>query len=269
MVDGKIAFTGGLNISEVYRLKLRKKHTHTPSSDDLDPEHMPWRDTQVKIEGPVVAEFERLFMQTWHDQEDEDNFIADPPLTPKTSKGNLLVQAIDGTPGSNHFSIYRSLLASIALAQKSVHITAAYFVPPPELARALRRAAERGVDVTLILPTESDSDLALQAGHAYYEDLMESGVHIYERRDAILHAKTAVIDGIWSTVGSSNMDWRSVLFNDECNAVILGSAFGQQMESMFRDDLAQSNHIDPQEWNARSFWNKVDEWKARAIEYYL
>ena len=99
--------------------------------------------------------------------------------------------------------------------------------------------------------------------------MMESGVQIYERQDAILHAKTAVIDGIWSTVGSSNLDWRSVLFNDECNAVILGSVFGQQMEVLFQNDLAQSHHIDPHAWDDRPFLEKLDEWKARAVEYFL
>ena len=156
IVDGKVAFTGGVNISEVYRLKLKRKRFHLAPSDDLDPDHTPWRDTQVKIEGPIVAEFERLFMQTWRTKQDDDDTIPDPPPTPATAKGDLLVQAIDGTPDLSRFAIYRSLLASIALAHQSIHITAAFFVPTPDLVHALRNAAERGVEVILILPSGSD-----------------------------------------------------------------------------------------------------------------
>ena len=267
MIDGKVAFTGGVNISEVYRMKSRLKRFFDVRSQDIDIEHMPWRDTQVRIEGPVVAEFEHLFMQTWHDNGGDG--IRSAPPTPTTPKGDLFVQAIDGAPDRDRFTIYRSLLVSIALAQKSIHLTAAYFVPTPDLVDALENAAQRGVDVVLILPSRSDSDLALKAGHSFYEDLMESGVQIYERQDVVLHAKTAVIDSLWSTVGSSNLDWRSVLFNNECNAVILGKNFGQRMEAMFRDDLAQSKRIDPGEWGERPLWERLDEWKASLVEYFL
>jgi len=267
LIDGKIAFTGGLNISVVYRTKLKIQRLLHIQSDDLNPEQLPWRDTHIKIEGPVVAEFENLFMQTWYSKKGEP--ISAPPLTPTTYKGNLLVQAINGTPDLNEFSIYRSLLVSIALAQKYIYLTTAFFVPTPDLVHALERAAQRGVQVVIILPSRTYPDLPQKAGRAYYEDLMEAGVQIYERQNAVLHAKTAVIDGVWSTVGSSNLDWRSVLFNDECNAVILGNAFGQQMEALFQYDLTQSLYIDPQTWNDRPTLEKFDEWKARLVEYFL
>jgi cardiolipin synthase len=109
----------------------------------------------------------------------------------------------------------------------------------------------------------------MEAGRGYYEDLMEAGVRIYEMQGVVLHAKTAVIDGVWSTVGSSNLDWRSVLLNNECNAVILGSAFGQQMEKMFQDDLTISKRIDPVTWDDRSFWEKLHERKSQLVEYFL
>jgi cardiolipin synthase len=264
LIDGKIAFTGGVNISEVYKLKMRLKRYFHVDENDVDINKLPWRDTQVRIEGPVVTEFETVFMQTWKHQKGPP--IPNPPPAPPNPRGTMQVQAIDGTPGLGRYTIYRSLMVAITLAHKSIHMTTGFFVPPPDLADALQKAARRGVDVTLILPGESTSDFAVQAGRAYYEDLMESGVKIYERQDAILHAKTAVIDNVWSTVGSSNLDWRSILFNNECNAVILGDVFGQQMEGVFRDDMTQSQWIDPEKWRQRPFLEMLDEWKARVVE---
>ncbi len=270
IVDSKVAFTGGVNVSEVYKLKLKpvvRLHRINAKDEEIDIDKLPWRDTHARIEGPVVADFQRLFMQVWKDQEGEP--IEEPRLPPTAKRGDLMVQAIDGTPDRDRFAIYRSLLVAIELARSSVHLTTAYFVPTPDLVQALQRAARRGVDVALVLPSASDSDLALKAGHASYEDLLEAGVKIYEREGVILHAKTAVIDGIWSTVGSSNLDFRSVLYNNECNAVILGKTFGDQMEDLFHYDVSQSRHITSEEWDQRSVWEEIDQWRARLIENFL
>ena len=215
----------------------------------------------------MVAEFERFFMATWKEQKGPP--IPPPPTAPVMAKGDLMVEALDGTPDADRFTIYRSLMVAIALSRHSVHLTTGFFVPTPELVEELENAARRGVDVTLVVPGESTSNYAVEAGRAFYEDLIESGVHIYERQNAILHAKTGVIDGVWSTVGSSNLDWRSVLLNNECNAVILGAPFGNQMEAMFQKDIAQSRYIDPETWEQRSLGEMLDEWKARLTEYYL
>jgi cardiolipin synthase A/B len=263
LIDGKTVFVGGVNISEAYKLKLKLKN-YFGDSDDVDIDKLPWRDTQVRIEGPVVGEFESLFLQTWKDE--KGDALPLPPPAPAAFLSGVSIQAIDGAPDSDRYTIYRSLIVAISLAHKSVHLTTAFFVPTPELVDALENAARRGVDVALIVPAQSTSDFALKAGRAYYQELMDAGVRIYERENAVLHAKTAVIDGVWSTVGSSNLDWRSVVFNNECNAVILGDGFGQQMETMFKDDIAQSKHIDPETWSDRSFWESLDEWKARIFE---
>jgi cardiolipin synthase len=139
-----------------------------------------------------------------------------------------------------------------------------YFVPHEELRRALRDAAKRGVEVTLILPGHSDSWLTYYAGRAYYEDLLEAGVKIYERRNRILHAKSATVDGVWSTVGSSNLDWRSLLYNDEINVVVLGSEFAGQLNEVFRGDVAVSDLITPQAWASRPLDARAKEAAARA-----
>lgn len=274
IVDGRVVFTGGLNVSQLYRTKLNFKHKfnrdYTPEDSEKpapDPEKTPWRDTHVKIEGPVVAQFENLFMETWKEQNGQP--ALKPPVASKKVRGDLMVQALDGTPDMERFSIYKSLLVSMTLAKKSIHLTTAFFIPTPDMIDVLQAAAQRGVDVSLVLPSYSDSDLSIDAGHSFYDELLEDGVHIYERQGAVLHAKTAVIDGVWSTVGSSNLDWRSVLFNDECNAVILGPAFGQQMENMFQDDIAASKEIKLQQWQDRPLDERAHEWKARLVEYYL
>ena len=139
-------------------------------------------------------------------------------------------------PGDPAPAIYLAFASAIAHAEKTIHITMAYFVPDPGTVEALKSAAARGVDVNLILPSYTDFWAVFHAGRSHYADLLEAGVKIYERQDALLHSKTIVIDGVWSTVGSSNMDWRSFLHNKELNLVVLGREFGRQMEAMFELD---------------------------------
>jgi cardiolipin synthase len=135
--------------------------------------------------------------------------------------------------------------------------------------RTLADAARRNVDVVLVLPGFSDSSLVFHAGRSYYAELLEAGVKIYERHDALLHAKTAVIDGVWSTVGSSNMDWRSFALNYELNAVIIGPRFAGQMETLFAADVARAQRIDPQAWSDRGIEERFMESIGRMFERWL
>ncbi|HKB55563.1 MAG TPA: phospholipase D-like domain-containing protein, partial [Ramlibacter sp.] len=124
-------------------------------------------------------------------------------------------------------------------------------------------AAARGVDVRLILHGTSDSSAAYYAGRSHYSELLEAGVKIYERRGALLHAKTAVVDGVWSCVGSSNLDWRSALDNDEINAVVLGREFARQMQAAFAKDIEASNLIELAAWQRRPVLPRLKELAAR------
>ena len=134
------------------------------------------------------------------------------------------MRAIGSSPDDEFSLIYVTLLSAIASAETEVWLTNAYFVPDPQLLAALKAAAARGVDVQAgACPGRTDSALVFHAGRSYYDQLLQDGVIIFERRDALLHAKTAVIDGVWSTVGSTNLDWRSFLHNQEVNAVVLGT----------------------------------------------
>lgn len=264
-IDGKVAFTGGINISSVYsRSSFGARRARIP----FDPTKQAWRDTDIEIEGPAVAQFERLFLNTWVRKSGQ--VLADsrffPPLP---AQGHQLVRVVGGAPDIGEFDIYKAYINAIRHARKSVHITQAYFVPDNQFADALCQAAVRGVDVKLVLPSISDFDVVKSAARSYYQRLMAYGVKIYERKHVMLHAKTAVIDGVWSTVGSSNLDWRSFISNDEINVIVYGSAFGSRMEHTFAQDVADSQRIDPQQWSHRPLRQRVRDDAARVLKFLL
>ena len=154
-------------------------------------------------------------------------------------------------------------------AKVSIHVTNAYFVPDVQLVQALTNAAKRGVDVKMVFPGMSDAGLVMHAGRSFYTELLAAGVRIFELQASVLHAKTAVIDGYWSTVGSTNLDMRSFLHNREVNLIALDRAFGEVMESAFNEDLKNSIEITAEEWDKRPFSNRMKEWMARRLEYWL
>jgi cardiolipin synthase len=259
VVDGKIAFTGGVNISEVYSSR---------PSFGQGSQSLPWRDTHVQIEGPAVAEFQKLFLDTWKRQKGPD--LPQKNYFPELKReGHELIQVIGSTPGEQNRLTYIMYLSAIAFAGKTIHLTTAYFVPDEEMMKMLTDAAKRGLDVRLIVPGVSDSGVVFYAGRSHYEDLLESGVKLYERRGGMLHAKTAVIDGVWSTVGSTNLDLWSFARNDEVNAVILGQKFATEMEALFTADMEASNEITPEEWGKRPFSSRLKEWFSRLFSYWL
>ncbi len=258
-IDGRLAITGGVNVSAVYQ--------NAPKPAGATPAEQAWRDTDVEIEGPVVAQFERYFMETWRQQNGPS--IAPPPATPTEARGPVLMQAIDGAPDSDQPLIYRTLLAAITLSQRSVHLTTGFFVPTPDLSRALSAAARRGIDVQIVVPSISDSSSAVAAGRAKYGDLLEAGVRIHERQEKVLHAKTAVVDGAWSAIGSSNLDWRSTVWNNEIDAIIIDTPFGARMEALFQDDVQHSKTITLDAWRHRGIGERVQELRAKLVETLL
>jgi cardiolipin synthase len=251
IIDGKIAISGGVNISNVYsgRLSVRKK---------VKGELLPWRDTDVQVEGPAVAEFQKLFLDTWSKQEGPK--LSEPNYYPKMKEdGNTLVRVVGSTPGSDNRITFIVYVAAITFAEHSIHLTNAYFVPDKQILKAFTDAAGRGVDVKIILPANTDSQLVLNAARHNYSELLKEGVKIYERRNVVLHAKTAVIDGVWSTVGSTNLDSLSLLSDDEVNAVVLSREFAEEMERTFASDLAQSDQIQWDKWEKRPLSQKIKE----------
>lgn len=272
IVDGKVAFLGGINISSVYSSGSfsRSGGGSSGSGGGAAPgkDGKAWRDTHVRLQGPVVAEYQRLFLGTWKKQKGpplpDRNYF--PPLQ---SVGNEVVRAIGSSPDDPYALIYATFLSAIGAAETSVHITMAYFAPDPQFLDALKAAARRGVDVTLILPSQTDSWLIFHAGRRFYTPLLKAGVKIYERKGVILHSKTAVIDGVWATVGSTNLDWRSFLHNDELNAVVLGADFSRQMEAMFAKDLEASQPVTLKQWKQRPLDDRMKETFSAIWQYWL
>jgi cardiolipin synthase A/B len=256
IVDGAVAFLGGINISSVYSSGSgfrRGERGADPAAG--------WRDTDIQVEGPVVAQFQKLFDESWGKQQGKP--LPSPAPVAALAQGHEIVRAIGSTPDDAFSLVYLTLVSAITNAEKQVYITNAYFVPDPQLVKALLDAAARGVDVRLVLPSRSDSAPAYHAGRSYYTQLLQAGVKIYERRGATLHAKTAIVDGVWSLVGSSNLDWRSALDNDEINAVILGREFGAQMQAAYLKDIEASDAIELGDWERRPVMMKLKEAAAR------
>jgi len=263
IVDGATAIIGGVNISQVYSSNVFS----SDASKDAKARDF-WRDTDLQLEGPAVADLQRLFLDTWARQRGDplkqSNFFPENKGT-----GNQVVGVIGSTPTRAVPIYYITLLSAIRNAESRIWLTTAYFVPTHQELEDMIDAARRGVDVRLMLPSHSDSGSALNIGRSHYADLLKAGVKVYEIRDVILHSKTAVIDSVWSVVGSSNFDGRSVLFDDEVDAVVLGRETGAQMETAFEDDLANSDEIDRQTWSKRPLSQKMREAFSRVWSYWL
>jgi cardiolipin synthase len=262
IVDGRVAFTGGINIDRNYARPSEVVGGPSASSG--------WRDTHIRISGPAVAAFQRLFVGLW---EQLDAPLDEPPYEPpqwRLDQGNTLVRVLAGVGGDDRVSdIWLAYAAAAKVARDRVWITQSYFAPDEELMAAILAASARGVDVRILVAGFSDSQLLLNASRAYYGDLLEAGVEIYESQEHIMHAKTMVVDGYWSTVGSSNLDYLSFLHNHEANAVILGAAFAAELEDVFLADLTNAVAIDAASWRDRSLWQRAKELGSYVIRYRL
>ncbi len=301
IVDGEIAFVGGINISSVYSSgsfgggfsggstpKTKKLTTKVEDIEqnslhsnvgnpNLGPvlannpppeakpsalEGTPWRDTHMQMTGPVVAEFQKLYFETWKLQKGPE--VSQKNYYPNlTNQGREIVRAIGSSPDEPYSQIYSTLISAINSAETQVYLTNAYFVPDPQLLAALKDAVARGVDVRMLLPQKTDSSLVFYASRSFYDELLSAGVKIYEREGAMLHAKTAEIDGVWATIGSTNLDWRSFVHNQEINAVMLSQDFGAKMQQMFEKDLTKSTQITLETWRKRPASMRLKEQAAR------
>jgi cardiolipin synthase A/B len=263
VIDGKIAFTGGINFYHVYE---KNPHSATAGTDNGQP--LFWRDTQIKIQGPAAARFQKLFLETWFRR--QKNTALNSNLFPCIDiQGDSLIRVIAGSPEQRIPHIYAAYISAILNARKSIYISQAYLIPDENMLDAFSAAVQRGVDVQIIVPGKSDFWMPIHAGRAYYRRLLQSGVQLHEMKGAVLHSKTVVIDGVWSMVGSSNMDLLSFLHNTEANAVILDTDFARKMEAMFKEDLAVSDEIFPAQWAQRPWTNRIKETLARLFKYWL
>jgi cardiolipin synthase len=255
LADGRSAIIGGVNLSTDYE-------SATPSSGAAKAAtHEPWHDTDLQIAGPAVRELKSLFEQHWQQQSGEAAALAaNDDTQEEIAQGDQVVRII-GSQAGQRFSprYYATLLSAIRSAESGIEVTAAYFAPTHQESQALLRAARRGVHVRLLLPAHSDSSAVLAVQRSHYGGLLRSGCEVYERQDGILHSKTVIADGVWSIIGSSNFDHRSVLFNDEIDAVVIGSRTGAELQGDFEEGIAHAERVTAERWNHRPLSERLRE----------
>ncbi|MGH7617126.1 MAG: phospholipase D-like domain-containing protein [Gemmatimonadaceae bacterium] len=257
VVDGRVAYTGGFGLADYW---LGNGHT-----DDQ------WRESNVRFRGPAVMQLQAAFAAAWAEATGE--LITGPLFFPTsgfqpvgTTHAGLMFTA----PTAGSTPAERFLALTISGARKSLYITNSYFVPDDDFRRMLEYAVERGVDVrVLTVSGKTDIKTTWYAGRYHYEELLKRGVRIFEYQPTMLHSKTIVADGVWSTIGSMNFDNRSMAFNDESNLVVLDSTFGAQMDSVFLDDLRYAQEIKLAEFEKRSNWSKLLEGGATLLSRVL
>jgi cardiolipin synthase A/B len=243
IIDGSLAFIGGLNIADEYRGYLRKRKKG-------------WRDTGIFMEGPVADILLEQFKKSWviwGGAPIEFNNKVDPVLD------GVSALPVFATSARDRRRMRKLIYYSINSASKSIYLTTAYFAPSRRMIQVLENAVQRGVDVKLLLPGKSDIYAVSYAGRAFFTKLLRAGVKIFTYQGEILHAKTSVFDEEWSIIGSANLDFQSLRRNDEGNVGIVDSAFGKQMVDIFNEDLNNSTEIILDDWLNRPLSEKMKE----------
>jgi cardiolipin synthase len=249
VVDRRVGFTGGMNIGDEYGSARRSRRG-------------PWRDTHARVEGAAAWEMATVFSEAWH--RSGGSLLSLEPLE-KSPPSPVEILTLDSRPGRGHGETASVLTAIVAAARRRVWITNAYFAPRARAVTSLAAAADRGVDVRLLLPGRTDVPLVRHAGHGYYADLLRRGLRVFEYEAASLHAKTLVADDFVSVVGSSNLDFRSFHFNAECNLVILDEPIGKIMAAAFERDLTGAREITATLWRRRNPLHALADRAARLL----
>ena len=228
VVDGKIGFAGGINIGEEYLSGSKRRKR--------------WRDTHARIEGPAVLRLQEVFAEDWyfttHRDLNDARYIPEPE-----AKGDELVQVLASGPDHSGEVIHRILFTAITRAERSVLVTTPYLIPDQAMEIALETAALRGVDVRILIPRRSDHRLIDHAARSFLPELLGAGVRVFAYGAGMMHAKTAVVDGVWSTVGSANMDVRSFRLNFEANLVVYGHNLATRLTEVIEADLLNATEI--------------------------
>lgn len=247
VVDGKVGYTGGFGLADYWLGDGRRDEQ--------------WRESNVRFAGPAVMALQAAFSAGWAEATGE--LITGPLFFPEAGfqeVGSTHAGLLFTSPTTGSTPAERFLALTISAARKTLYIANSYFVPDDDFRRLLVRAAQRGVDVrVLTVSNKTDVKTTWYAGRDRYEQLLEAGVRIYEYQPTMLHSKTIVVDGAWSTIGSMNFDNRSLAFNNESNVVVLDTAFGAQMDATFFEDLKYSQEITLPEFRQRSGWQRARE----------
>lgn len=252
--DNRVAYLGGINISDAYA--------------GLTDEPMRFRDVGFRLGGAAVTALLELFATTWYMESGESLRLPELPGT-GTALGEAEVTLIDGGPHQRRSAIRTAFRVAMASASRELLIANPYFVPGPGIVRSLLRAAKRGVRVRLLLPARSDVPLVRLVSRSTYEPLLRAGIEIYEMERQLLHAKLMLIDGERTVLGSANLDQRSFHRNFEINAVVRGRAFGQQVRLLFQQDFAESRVVTLGEHARRGMVARMLEWLLKPISWFL
>ncbi len=253
IIDSRIAFTGGINISSDY----------APADDG----GQGFRDTHIEFDGPAALELQYFFLHTWRKAKGPP--VDEPRYSHAGRRPDPCVHIVTNDMHKGRVSIRNSYRKAIRQAQKSIFITNAYFLPTLGLLRGLRNAAKRGVDVRVMVAGTTDVTAVKLATRTIYGRLLKAGVRLYEWHGRVLHAKTAVVDGQWSTVGSSNLDQQSLRLNMEANAIVEDPRFARAIETMFHEDLEHCEEITAENWHQRPWWERVVSWVAYLFRDWL
>lgn len=253
VADRAVAFTGGMNIADDYGSSCQ-------AAGGM------WRDTQVAVRGTTAWELAVVFAEGWERAGGAPFEIA--PLVPAGGPGARTL-VLDSRPARGHAETEAALVAVLSAARSEAWVTSPYFAPRRSILRALEDAAARGVDVRLLLPGRSDVRLMRHAGHGYVAELLAAGVRVFEYEAAVLHAKSLVVDGYLSVVGSTNLDVRSFVFNAECNVVALDETVAAAMRAAFLRDIRRSFELQPAGWQARGAVHAVADRAARLLAPFL
>jgi len=251
VVDGRVGFTGGSGVSRKWMGNGRVENH--------------WRETDVRVRGPIVEYLQGAFAENW--LEATGIVLGGEAYFPRpvSSAGDVYAQVVRSSPAGGSFAVYTMFLLAISSARRTIFISNPYFVPDGAMEDALMAAVSRGVRVVVLVPGAIDHNLVRQASRGKFGKMLKAGVEIYEYRAALLHAKTMVVDGVWATVGSTNLDNRSFALNDELNLVVYDAGVARRFERIFADDLAHSLKVDYRTWRRRGVTDRLLELLARPI----
>ncbi len=254
VIDGAIGFLGGVNLSKVYETPERVGRGRRPDQAF-------WIDCAVRIEGPAVAEIQKLFLQTWHGQGGDAAPLRVAAAACPTGTQTL---RIDGSAPRERRPLYNAAFqAAVGGARRHILLATGYFVPTRRELSLLAVAAARGVAVDLLLAGYSDVPSAVHAARAAYGELLRAGVRIHEVERGMLHAKVATIDGVWTAIGSSNLDRRSVYFNNEIDAIVLGAGTAEPVAALLRAEIVRAGRVTLRDWQHRSLRERALELSTR------
>ncbi|MBD1263146.1 cardiolipin synthase [Maribacter polysiphoniae] len=251
IVDGCVAFTGGINVSDKY-IKG-------------DPVLGVWHDMHLQLKGPVINSLQAVFAVDWSFASGKNDILSRPYFVEHAAQGKSIAQVVSSGPDSDYSSIHQLYIAIINAAEKYVYITNPYVIPGEVLLEALRDAAIGGVDVRILLPANSDNFLVKWTVSSYFEDYLEAGIKIYQYSDGFLHSKIIVSDDELTTIGTANLDIRSFEQNYEVNVLIYEKEFAETLRNDFLGDCKKSTQLDYIDYLKRPKINRLKEGMAKVF----